>query len=204
MIRPIWFEDDRNDELVDVFAEKQIMVGDSLLVHPITNENAKSVVVYFPNPDSTWIPLPDWSGDLTPQHQPGGSTVEFSVSLKTIPIFARSGSIIPMKKTKRASTVSMKFDPYTLLVVLDKNGFAKGELYIDDEESMEYKNVESFARFKLEFFDGEFSYKQIGGKLEIEILPISGLDIVGQDGAVIYRPIASKQSEVFPFKYSVD
>lgn len=33
----------------------------------------------------------------------------------------------------------MHDDPYTLIVCLDKNGEAKGTLYMDDEKSYEYR-----------------------------------------------------------------
>ena len=186
VIRPIWFHDDRNDEVVDEFAERQIMVGDSLLIQPIVQENAQSIDVFFPNSKTTcskWYPFPGTS-DFGPAavFESGSIVRNLPVNLETIPVFVRAGSIIPMKKTKRASTSTMKQDPYTFLIALDDEGRASGELYIDDEETMEYITEKKFARFQL-FYDGEFSYNQLDGDLKIDSIPIAGLEFIHPDGS---------------------
>lgn len=68
------------------------------------------------------------------------SRVTLPVTLDRVPVFQREGSIIPRKMRIRRSTVAMKNDPYTLVVIADGDGKATGNLYIDDEASFEYRH----------------------------------------------------------------
>lgn len=51
----------------------------------------------------------------------------------------RGGHIIPRRDRPRRSSGLMKYDPFTLVVVLDKDGNAAGTLYIDDGETFDYQ-----------------------------------------------------------------
>lgn len=60
------------------------------------------------------------------------------------PIHVRGGSIIPMQKAGNTTKTSRKM-PWSLLIALDKDGEAQGELYLDDGISVhpnDTKNVE--------------------------------------------------------------
>ena len=82
-------------------------------------------------------------GDVSKQSIP--------VTLHRIPVFQREGTIVPRKMRIRRSTVAMKNDPYTLVVIADNQGQAKGNLYIDDEASFEYRHGKYlYLRLKLE------------------------------------------------------
>lgn len=79
------------------------------------------------------------------------STLTMPVTLHRIPVFQREGTVVPRKMRIRRSTVAMKNDPYTLIAIADQQGQAKGDLYIDDESSFEYRHNKYLAlRFKLE------------------------------------------------------
>lgn len=73
------------------------------------------------------------------------------MTLDRVPVFQREGSIIPRKMRIRRSTVAMKNDPYTLVVIADGEGQATGNLYIDDEATFEYRHGKYlYLRLKLE------------------------------------------------------
>ena len=55
--------------------------------------------------------------------------------ITTIPVLIRGGSIIPIKQWRRRSTFLQFRDPFTLLVALDAQGEANGELYDDDQQT---------------------------------------------------------------------
>lgn len=60
------------------------------------------------------------------------------------PIHVRGGYIIPIQKAGNTTATSRKV-PWSLLIALDKNGEASGELYLDDGISLvpnATKNVE--------------------------------------------------------------
>lgn len=104
-----------------------------LLVKPVTEEGATSVQVYFPCDGAEYYDF----FDLRTKYE-SCQTVEIDVELKDIPVFVKSGTILATKDTSRRSTRLMKNDPYTLHVVLDANGKASGDLYIDDGETFNY------------------------------------------------------------------
>ncbi|HMA61445.1 MAG TPA: TIM-barrel domain-containing protein, partial [bacterium] len=66
------------------------MFGDNFLVRPIVSENADQVNVYLP--EGEWI-------DYNRGHRYSGSQyINYSVTLDDIPVFVKSGSVIPMKE----------------------------------------------------------------------------------------------------------
>jgi alpha 1,3-glucosidase len=59
-----------------------------------------------------------------------------------VAFFRRGGFITPTQERPRRASSLQKLDPYTLTIALDKKGNAKGELYIDDGESFNYRKGE--------------------------------------------------------------
>lgn len=67
-----------------------------------------------------------------------------------------------MQERARRSTAAAKNDPYTLLVVLDSEGQAAGDLYLDDGSSFAYKRgLFSHRLFSLK--DGVLSSQELPG-----------------------------------------
>lgn len=104
-----------------------------LLVHPVVEENADEVEIYFPCDGEVYYDFFDLSTKFD-----SCQTVNVKATLDMIPVFLKSGVIIPIKERYRRSAQLMKYDPYTLYVVIDSNGFAHGELYVDDGETFAY------------------------------------------------------------------
>lgn len=73
--------------------EDQYMFGRSLLVAPIVEERALSREIYLPI--GKWYDF--WSGDLFG----GGQKVQYLCDLDRIPVFVRSGSILPVNLNQR-------------------------------------------------------------------------------------------------------
>ncbi|XP_054006859.1 neutral alpha-glucosidase AB [Hylaeus anthracinus] len=133
VIRPLWAHYPTETETYTI--DDEILIGDSILVHPVFQPSVTDVNVYFPGEGKvTWYDV----DTMQPYRQPG--IVNVPVTLHKIPVFQRGGSIVPRKMRIRRSTVAMKNDPYTLVVITDSNGKANGTLYIDDETSFEYRH----------------------------------------------------------------
>jgi alpha-glucosidase (family GH31 glycosyl hydrolase) len=66
--------------------------------------------------------------------------------LAKMPVFQRGGSVLVRKDRPRRSTTQMKDDPYTLVVALNANGAADGELYVDDGKSYDYQTKNAYLR----------------------------------------------------------
>jgi alpha 1,3-glucosidase len=127
-MRPLWAE---YPEDVNTFAiQDQHLIGKDLLVHPVTDKGASTVLLYLPQ--GIWY-------DFYKHKAYAAGSHSISVTEETIPVFQRGGSIIPTKQRVRRASALMKSDPYTLYVAVDQNGYANGTLYIDDEESYEYR-----------------------------------------------------------------
>lgn len=133
VIRPIWAHYPTE---FDAFAiDDHILVGDSILVRPVFEAGVNEVSVYFPGEGKVaWYNI-----DTMEAHRHKGA-VNVPVTIERIPVYQRGGSIVSRKMRSRRSTVAMKNDPYTLVVVADDAGKAEGNLYIDDEVSYEYKH----------------------------------------------------------------
>lgn len=57
------------------------------------------------------------------------------VTMDRIPIYLRGGYITVRRDRARRSTAAMASDPLTLVVVLDADGHASGDVYLDDGRS---------------------------------------------------------------------
>jgi alpha 1,3-glucosidase len=101
----------------------------------------------------------------------------------------------------------MKYDPYTLVVTVDRQGRAKGELYVDDGESYEYKNgkyiLQQFT-FDGKVLSGINQVKPSGEKYEkvsVEKIIFIGLNnkskqaMISQDGQQWTAEIQAQNGE---------
>jgi len=127
--RALWteFPTDSASNTID----NEYLFGPSILVHPVTEEGAKSVQVY--------LPAGVWYDFDTLQPSIGPSTVEIATPLSKVPAFYRGGRIIPTRQRQRRSTTQQAKDPFTLYVAPDSDGKAEGSLYIDDGKTFDYK-----------------------------------------------------------------
>jgi len=114
--------------------DDQFFVGSTgLLAKPVVTEGATSVDIYLPDNELYY----DYF-DFTIFTGQGMKTI--SAPLDKIPLLMQGGHIILRKDRPRRSSGLMRWDPYTLVLVLNKDGTADGELYIDDGETFEYQS----------------------------------------------------------------
>ena len=134
------------------------MFGDSLLVANVVEKGAETRTVYFPEGQSFY----DY---YTRQKYEGGSTVEFPVDLGSIPMFVKSGGIIPMASNQMDNLTTQTVTGITLLCEAGQdNTFT---LYEDDGISMDYEegkflkthiNMKTGVQTILDFsFEGNYS-----------------------------------------------
>ncbi|XP_012259626.2 neutral alpha-glucosidase AB [Athalia rosae] len=133
VIRPIWAHYPTESQAFTI--DDQLLVGDSLLVRGVLEQGVSEVSVYFPGEGKV-----NWYDIDTMKVYKHAGALSIPVTMDRIPVFQRGGSIVPKKNRPRRSTVAMKDDPYTLIVVADDAGQASGTLYIDDETSFEYRH----------------------------------------------------------------
>lgn len=147
--------------------DDQFYLGDyGLLVKPVTEEGAEKVEVYVADGEKyyDYFDYTVYNGDVK---SAAGKTYTVDAPLDKVPVLMQGGHVIPRKDRPRRSSGLMKFDPYTLVVVLDRNGQAEGKLYEDDGESFDFEKGAYIHR----------QFKFAGSKLVNE-------DLAPQDAAV--------------------
>lgn len=139
IVKPNWYvfpADERGFGLDD-----QMYLADTgLLVKPVTEEEGTSVDVYLADAVAYY----DYF-DYTTYSGSAGRSVKIDAPLEKIPLLMQSGHIFPRRDRPRRSSGLMRWDPITLVVVLDQSlstdeGVkAQGTIYMDDGESYDYE-----------------------------------------------------------------
>ncbi len=106
------------------------MLGDSLLVANVVEKGAVSRKVYLPEGETFY-------NFYTRSAYEGGRTVELPVDLGSIPLFVRSGAIIPMAEDRLDNLKTQQAEHLRILCAADRDG--RFELYEDDGISMDYE-----------------------------------------------------------------
>ncbi|WPH03709.1 Hypothetical protein R9X50_00659200 [Acrodontium crateriforme] len=114
--------------------DDQFYVGSyGLLAKPVTKEGADRQDIYLADKEKYYDYFDFWTYE-------GPGTVSVAAPLETIPFLMQGGHIIPRRDRPRRSSGLMRYDPFTLVVVLGNSGDAEGTLYLDDGESFNFQN----------------------------------------------------------------
>ena len=106
------------------------MLGDSLLVANVVEKGAASRSIYLPEGNTFY----DF---YTRTPYEGGQTIEIPVTLSSIPLFVKSGAILPMAANPMTNLATQQATGLTILCAADKDG--EFDLYEDDGVSMDYE-----------------------------------------------------------------
>jgi alpha-glucosidase len=122
------YQDDSNTYDLD----DEFMIGNDLLVAPVVKPDVTRRLVYLPK--GTWYDF--W----TNKKYEGGTMFSAEAPLETVPMFVRSGAIIPMGP-EMSYTGEKPQDPITFNIYPDNQGSASMTLYEDDGVSPAYKQA---------------------------------------------------------------
>ncbi|KAI1818178.1 glycoside hydrolase family 31 protein [Poronia punctata] len=127
--------------------DNQFFVGSTgILVKPVVEEGKRTEDVYIPD-DQVYYDYFTYEKLATAK----GKNITVDAPLESIPVFMRGGHIFPRRDIPRRSAQLMRFDDYTLVVVIGKDGTAEGKLYADDGDSFDYEQGQYIHRtFKLD------------------------------------------------------
>ncbi|TGO55740.1 hypothetical protein BOTNAR_0238g00080 [Botryotinia narcissicola] len=158
--------------------DDQFFVGSTgLLAKPFVTEGADSVDIYIPDSEVYY----DYF-DYTIYSGAGKTTI--AAPLEKIPLLMQGGHIIPRKDRPRRSSGLMRWDPYTLVLVLNKEGKATGELYVDDGETFDYQSG-AYIHRSFSFENGVLSSKDIGIKGKLTDKYLKSMKKVGVEKIII-------------------
>ena len=139
----------------------QYLLGESMLIAPVTTKGAKTRVVYLP--EGEWINY--WTGE---KHE-GKQHLNVVAPLDEMPIFIKAGAIIPSQEV--VNYVGEKEIDEIMLDIYPE-GASYFQLYSDDGESLDYQEGE-FSITNIKSFDDESATKVVihAPEGEYDVLP---------------------------------
>ncbi|XP_076075662.1 lysosomal alpha-glucosidase-like [Mytilus galloprovincialis] len=132
--RPLFFEfpQDKNTYSID----SQFLWGSSLMISPALQKGTTSIGAYFPS--GVWY---DWyTGGAI---RSNGSVVKLAAPANKINLHVRGGSILTLQDPDLTTTLSRK-NKFSLVVSLDVNGTAEGDLFWDDGDTIDTHTMGKF------------------------------------------------------------
>lgn len=159
IMRPLFFADATDTNLRA--EQESFLIGDDLLVTP---SFAKKII----EPKGIWQKLSLLSGD----------DGKYQATLKI-----RGGAIIPTGKIVQ-NTNEKSIDPLTLIVCLDENGEAKGNLYWDSGDGWDYLN----GGYSKQYYEA----KKLGDKVIVKLVKKDGTYDCGNNDCAVVKVITSE------------
>ncbi|PHH90719.1 hypothetical protein CDD83_2873 [Cordyceps sp. RAO-2017] len=139
-VQPVFFHypADRQTWALDLL----YFYGPGLLVAPVVDEGATEARVYLP-PGALFY---DWYS-----HEPirgaGREHILAGHDVTSIPLLIRGGAIVPARLRSAPTTAALRREGLELLVALDADGRAAGELYLDDGVALDQAGRDSHVEF---------------------------------------------------------
>jgi alpha-glucosidase len=132
--RPLYYDYPDTPEAYDF--KDQYIFGDDMIVAPITAELDKDTQLAN---KSIWLPPGDWIEWASGEHLKGPMNITRSFALDEIPVYIRSGAVIPMSPKMHYST-QKPLDPLILTVMPGVSGETR--VYEDAGNTLGYKKSE--------------------------------------------------------------
>jgi alpha-glucosidase len=133
-LHPLYYDWPEASQAYD--AKNEYMFGDNVLVAPITEPVSKDLQLAR---RSVWLPEGNWIEWQTGAHLKGASTFDRAFSIRQIPIYVKTGTIIPMQPPVRY-TGEKPVDPLIITVFpLEDGQVSTYRLYEDAGNTTGYK-----------------------------------------------------------------
>ncbi|KAK2826683.1 hypothetical protein Q5P01_020897 [Channa striata] len=153
-IRPMWVEFPQEQNCFSV--DNQYMIGSALLACPVTEPGAEEIKVLLPGTAEIWFDV------HSNQAHEGGATLTLPVTLDTVPVFQRAGSVICRRTGSGSCTAQLQEIPLSITVALSPQvrikgnapRAADGELYLDDGHSFNYRDRKAFCLRRFSMLSG--------------------------------------------------
>ncbi|KAH9009114.1 alpha-glucosidase [Lactarius deliciosus] len=154
VLNPLWFKYPKDTSTYGI--DLQFFFGDSILVSPVTDENATSVSIYLPKDQfydfATFAPV-DGKGE---------HVTLSNIGLTDIPLHIRGGAVLPLRAKSAMTTTELRAQDFQFVVAPGTDGTAAGMLYIDDGVSITQQKTTSA---KMEYAKGKLS---VSGSFDVD------------------------------------
>jgi alpha-glucosidase len=114
-------------------ADRQFLLGPSIMVTPVLVQGATTVNGVFPGAGKGTIWY-DWYTGVAVEAV-AGQNMTIDAPLGHIPVYVRGGSVLPLQEPA-LTTAQARKNPWSILAALGSDGKATGDLYVDDGESV--------------------------------------------------------------------
>ncbi len=115
----------------------QFMVGEQVLVAPVTEQGVTQRQVYLPDVVGGW-----YAFDANAQshlHYAGKQIVDFNAPLGSLPVFVRCGAVLPIAKSWEVKSPHDATEICITVFINEGNGETSGQVFYDDGESWHYQ-----------------------------------------------------------------
>ena len=146
---PLWMALGKGVDHITLSLEYQFMYGEALMVAPVVEQDGTDVSIYFPTGTEEervrwfdFVTLQEVTPTKIPPAESGrlGFSEEYSnVKFTEIPLFWKSGNVVPLRTNSKNTTSELRKQNFGLLAVPNVDGSASGVLYLDDGLSIVQK-----------------------------------------------------------------
>ena len=183
VLHPLWhiFPKDSATYGIDL----QFFFGDSILVSPVTQENASSVTAYLPK--ETFYDFKTYD-----KIEGQGQNVTFeNIDDTQIPVHIRGGSILPLRASGALTTAALREADFEILVAVGADGTATGSLYVDDGVSI---NPPATTCVSFEYANGTLT---VNGSFHYPLgVKVSAIRFLGVQGVPRGVSVNKKEAKV--------
>lgn len=135
IMRPLFWDFGDDKYLMNKDTQYEYLLGESFLVAPIFEDTDTRDAIYLPGKGQLWIDY--MTGD---QYEGNQVLNSFHAPLEKLPVFVKSGSIIPMYPAGLYDGDNFPDESHPLTLDIYPNGEQTFKLYEDDGYSKEYRN----------------------------------------------------------------
>ena len=168
LIRPLYYEYGEKEAYMN---RTEYLFGSEMIVSPIVKPHDHSTGL---GSAEVYLPSGDWYDFFTGKRYKGGKTFAAYRDLQTMPVFVKSGGIIPMQENASYNDIN---NPLVLNIKVFAGAANSFELYEDDGISLEYKKGK-YAITKMNFEWGNTAVFSISTEGERQIIPKQRLYII--------------------------
>uniref|UniRef100_A0A8C4GXQ4 Glucosidase, alpha; neutral C n=1 Tax=Dicentrarchus labrax TaxID=13489 RepID=A0A8C4GXQ4_DICLA len=151
---PLWVEFPTEQSTFPV--DNQYMIGGALLACPVTDPGVQEIQVLLPGSDEVWYDV------HSAEMYKGGKTLSLPVTLDSVPVFQRGGSVVCRSTVSGFCTADLQHLPFSITVALNSQGVADGELYLDDGHSFSYRDRKAFCLRRFNMLSGRLLCRSAG------------------------------------------
>jgi alpha-glucosidase len=196
VLSPLWFKYPTDTSTFGI--DLQYFFGDSILVSPVTEENATSVTIYLPKDkfyDFATLELVEGTGQYV---------TLTDVNFTTIPLHIRGGVVLPLRAAGAMTTTELRAIDFEFVVAPGTDGTASGTLYVDDGVSIEQNQT---INVEMAFAGGKLSvYSSSGFETGVKVARVVFLGVESAPSVVVVMDslgIEGEGGEVrkVPFEY---